>query len=125
MAASNAAPLVARGLQLKRVDGLGLLRALAGRLTCRKKVREHETIFSSGCRFLLFTASGFAQMEGPVNTQMLVQVDSKAEQIPALADVTMKVNGKEEPLTGWSQVPPNGVQIALLIDDGPSRICRP
>jgi hypothetical protein len=30
----------------------------------------------------------------------------------------MKVNGKEEPLTGWSPIPPNGVQIALLIDDG-------
>ena len=67
---------------------------------------------------LLFATSTFAQVEGPVNTQMLVEVDSKAEQIPALSDITMKVNGKEEPLTGWSQVPPNGVQIAILIDDG-------
>lgn len=67
---------------------------------------------------LLFATSGFAQLEGPVNTQLLVQVDSKAEQIPTLADITMKVNGKEEPLTGWSQVPANGVQIAVLIDDG-------
>jgi len=67
---------------------------------------------------LLFAASSLAQVEGPVNTQILVQVDSKAEQIPPLADITMKVNGKEEPLTGWSPIPPNGVQIALLIDDG-------
>lgn len=67
---------------------------------------------------LLFAASSSAQVEGPVNTQMLVQVDSKAERIPALADITIKVNGKEEPLTGWSQVPPTGAQIAILIDDG-------
>lgn len=67
---------------------------------------------------LLLATSAFAQVEGPVNTQILVQVDSKAERIPTLADITMKVNGKEEPLTGWSQVPPNGVQIAVLIDDG-------
>jgi len=68
---------------------------------------------------VLFCATSvFAQVEGPVNTQMLVQVDSKAEHIPALADITMKVNGKEEPLTGWSQVPSSGAQIAILIDDG-------
>lgn len=67
---------------------------------------------------LLVASSAFAQVEGPVSTQMLVQVDSKAEQIPTLADISMKVNGKEQPLTGWSQVPANGVQIAVLIDDG-------
>ena len=67
---------------------------------------------------LLFSTHGFAQVEGPVNTQILVQVDSKAEQIPTLADITLKVNGKEEPVTGWSPVPANGVQIAVLIDDG-------
>lgn len=67
---------------------------------------------------LLLTASCIAQSEGPVNTQVLVQIDSKAEQIPALADVTLKVDGKEQPLTAWSQVPPNGAQIAFLIDDG-------
>ena len=67
---------------------------------------------------LLLTTACMAQVEGPVNTQILVQVDSKAEQLPALADVTLKVNGKEQPITGWSQIPPNGVQIAFLIDDG-------
>lgn len=67
---------------------------------------------------LLFAVPGFAQVEGLVSTQMLVQVDSKAEQIPTLTDIKMKVNGKEQPLTGWSQVPANGVQIAVLIDDG-------
>jgi hypothetical protein len=67
---------------------------------------------------LFCAASSFAQVEGPVNTQILVQVDSKAEKIPTLADITLKVNGKEEPLTGWSQVQPSGAQIAILIDDG-------
>ena len=67
---------------------------------------------------ILLATSAFAQVEGPATTQMLVQVDSKAEVAPTLTDVTLKVNGKEEPLTGWSQVAPNGVQIAILIDDG-------
>ncbi len=63
-------------------------------------------------------SQAFSQLEGPVTTQALVQVDTKAEQLPSLADVSLKVNGKNEQLTGWSQVPPNGVQIAILIDDG-------
>ncbi len=67
---------------------------------------------------LLCAASGYAQMEGPATTQALIEVDSKAEQIPTLADVSIKVDGKEEALTAWSQIPPNGVQIAVLIDDG-------
>ena len=77
-----------------------------------------KKLFTAVAAILIFAKCGFAQLEGPTNTQILVQVDSKAEQIPALADITMKVNGKEEPLTGWSQVQPNGVQVAVLIDDG-------
>lgn len=64
------------------------------------------------------SASALAQAGGPANTQLLVEVDSKAEQPPALADIKLKVNGKDAPLTAWSQVPANGVQIAVLIDDG-------
>ncbi len=64
------------------------------------------------------SAAAVAQVEGPTNTQALIMVDSKAESLPALADVTLKVNGKKEALTGWSQVPANGVQIAILLDDG-------
>ena len=73
-------------------------------------------VFTAG--MALCTAPGFAQMEGPATTQALVEVESKAEQIPTLADVSIKVNGKQENLTAWSQIPPNGVQIAVLIDDG-------
>lgn len=67
---------------------------------------------------LLLASAGFAQSSAPANTQILVEVDSKAELIPALTDVRLKVNGKEQPLAAWSQVPASGAQIAILIDDG-------
>jgi hypothetical protein len=66
---------------------------------------------------LASSACCFAQLEGPTTTQTLVMVDSKT-QAPAMADVTLKVNGHQEALTGWSPVAANGVQIAILIDDG-------
>jgi hypothetical protein len=59
-----------------------------------------------------------AQTEGPAITQALVEVSGKGEHIPALADVTISVNGKKEQPSSWSQVPANGVQMAILIDDG-------
>ena len=66
----------------------------------------------------LFSLPAFAQNEGIVNTQALVEVSGKGEAIPAMADVQMSVEGKKEQLTGWSRVSPNGVQIAILMDDG-------
>jgi len=65
----------------------------------------------------MFSLPALAQ-EGIVNTQALVEVDTKGELVPAMADVQMSVDGKKEQLTGWSKVPPNGVQIAILMDDG-------
>jgi hypothetical protein len=66
----------------------------------------------------VFSLPALAQ-EGIVNTQALVEVDSKGgEMVPAMADVQMSVDGKKEQLSGWSKVQPNGVQIALLLDDG-------
>jgi hypothetical protein len=62
--------------------------------------------------------AAWAQSEGPTNTQTLVMVDSKVASPPAITDVMIKVNGHQESLTGWSQVPSNGVQIAILVDDG-------
>jgi hypothetical protein len=67
---------------------------------------------------LALTTGAYAQMEGPASTQTLVTVESKSEQMPALANMTISVNGKKEQLTGWSQVPATGAQIAILIDDG-------
>ncbi|MBB5058015.1 hypothetical protein HDF16_002721 [Granulicella aggregans] len=59
-----------------------------------------------------------AQVEGPRQTDALVGVSAKGDQIPAISDIRIKVNGKEEKLTGWSQVPASGVQVAILIDEG-------
>lgn len=59
-----------------------------------------------------------AQEEGPVPTQVLVSVESKNAFTPSPADVTAEVNGKQTPITSLTPLPPSGVQIALLIDDG-------
>ena len=59
-----------------------------------------------------------AQVEGPRQTDALVGVSLKGDQIPAISDIKIKVNGKEEKLTGWSQVPASGIQVAILIDEG-------
>jgi hypothetical protein len=74
--------------------------------------------FVAAAAFLVLSSAGFAQMEGPVSTQALVAVDAKSEQMPTISNVTLAVNGKKEQLTGWSQVPPTGAQVAVLIDDG-------
>ena len=59
-----------------------------------------------------------AQMEGPVPTQALVNVDPKSTP-PANASVlTVAVNDHKEPVTSWAPVVPANVQVALLIDDG-------
>ena len=59
-----------------------------------------------------------AQPEGPIPTQALVFVDSKAPVTPTPANVTLKVNNRATLISSLAQVPPNGAQIALLIDDG-------
>jgi hypothetical protein len=65
---------------------------------------------------LAFVAS--AQVEGPVPTQVLVNVDAKST-APANASIlTVQVNDHKESLTAWAQVPPGNAQVAVLIDDG-------
>src|SRR5580704_14549559 len=59
-----------------------------------------------------------AQQEGPTPTQALISFDSKAPVTPGAKDVTIKVDNHITPLLNLAPVPPNGVQIALLIDDG-------
>src|SRR5271168_5060958 len=83
------------------------------------KVRVHMTRFLvTAAAFLMASSACFAQMEGPTSTQALVAVDSKSDQIPTINNVVLSVNGKREQLTSWSQVPPTGAQIAVLIDYG-------
>jgi hypothetical protein len=59
-----------------------------------------------------------AQQEGATPTQALISVDSKNPVTPTAKDITIKVDNRITPLLNLAPVPPNGVQIALLIDDG-------
>jgi hypothetical protein len=67
----------------------------------------------------LFAATATIQaQEGPTPTQVLVAVDSKTPTNPAAKDITAKVDNRLTPLLNLSAIPPNGAQVALLIDDG-------
>ena len=65
-----------------------------------------------------FPFAAHGQEEGPVPTQVLVSVESKSAFTPNPSDVTAEVNGKATPITSLSPVPPTGLEVALLIDDG-------
>lgn len=67
---------------------------------------------------LLSTIILSAQVEGPARTEALVSVVSKAEELPPLSDIRLKVNGQDERLIGWSPVTESGAQVAILIDEG-------
>lgn len=64
------------------------------------------------------TLTASAQHEGPTPTQALVTVESKAAETLTIDQVTAKVNNHETPLTALNLVPANGLQVALLLDDG-------
>jgi hypothetical protein len=59
-----------------------------------------------------------AQQEGATPTQALVSIDSKTPVTPTAKNITVKVDNRATPLLNLSSVPPNGAQVALLIDDG-------
>ncbi len=59
-----------------------------------------------------------AQVEGPVQTQVLVNVDAKSKPPASASALTVSVNDHKEPLTSWTPVLPANAQVALLIDDG-------
>jgi hypothetical protein len=59
-----------------------------------------------------------SQQEGPTPTQALVAFDSKTPATPTAKDVTLKVDNRITPILNLNPVPPNGAQVALLIDDG-------
>ncbi|MGP8260042.1 MAG: hypothetical protein ACLQM6_08840 [Acidobacteriaceae bacterium] len=62
--------------------------------------------------------SALAQMEGPVPTQALVNVDAKSTPPANAAALTVMVNDRKQTLTSWEPVTPANAQVALLIDDG-------
>ena len=59
-----------------------------------------------------------AQQEGPIPTQAIVTVDSKNPKKLTIDTTKLKVNGRDAGLAGLAPIPANGVQVALLIDDG-------
>jgi len=65
--------------------------------------------------------AALAQNEGVLPTQALVQAVSKQNVIPTATAITLQLNGKNTPLTSLVPLSGNGIQVALLIDDGLSR----
>ncbi len=59
-----------------------------------------------------------AQQEGGTPTQTVISLNSKAPATATAKDVTLKVDGRMTHLLNLAPVPPNGAQVALLIDDG-------
>jgi hypothetical protein len=59
-----------------------------------------------------------AQQEGPMPTQVLVNVDERSTPPASASALTVSVNNHKEPLTDWQPVAPANAQVALLIDDG-------
>jgi hypothetical protein len=62
--------------------------------------------------------TAFAQQEGPTPTQALVSLSSKTPVSATAKDVTVKVDNRTTNLLNLAPIPPNGAQVALLIDDG-------
>jgi hypothetical protein len=60
----------------------------------------------------------FSQQEGPTPTQALVSFNSKAPVSATAKDVTLKVDNRNTNLLNLAPIPPNGAQVALLLDDG-------
>src|SRR5215471_15204167 len=62
--------------------------------------------------------TAFSQQEGPTPTQALVSFDSKTPVSATAKDITLKVDNRNTQLLSLAPIPPNGAQVALLIDDG-------
>jgi hypothetical protein len=62
--------------------------------------------------------TAFAQQEGPTPTQALVSLSSKTPVSATAKDVSLKVDNRTTNLLNLAPIPPNGAQVALLIDDG-------
>jgi hypothetical protein len=67
--------------------------------------------------FAFALPAAHSQQEG-TPTQALVSIDSKNPVTPTAKDITVKVDNRATPLLNLASVPPNGAQVALLIDDG-------
>src|ERR1700754_1619528 len=68
--------------------------------------------------FAFSLPAAHSQQEGGTPTQALVSIDSKNPVTPTAKDITIKVDNRAAQLLNLAAVPPNGAQVALLIDDG-------
>jgi hypothetical protein len=57
-------------------------------------------------------------MEGPVPTQVLVNLDAKSKPPASPSAITVSVNDHKEALTDWHPIVPANAQVAVLIDSG-------
>jgi len=57
-------------------------------------------------------------VEGPVPTTATIQVQSKSGAPLDPAMLSLQVNGKDTPILSVKPIPPQGAQVAVLIDDG-------
>lgn len=80
-----------------------------------KSLLQLGTVF--GLAFAPVIAS-HAQLEGPVPTQVLVNVDAKSTPPSNASELTVSVNDHKEPLTDWQPIVPANAQVAVLIDSG-------
>ena len=60
----------------------------------------------------------FAQEGDGIPTQTLLRADSKQQAIPTIPTTSLMINNRPTPISSLVQVPPNGTQIAILLDDG-------
>ncbi len=67
---------------------------------------------------LLTATATHAQQEAPTATQALISFDSKSTVTPTAKDIILKVDNRATNLLNLAPIPPNGAQVALLIDDG-------
>jgi hypothetical protein len=66
----------------------------------------------------LLTATAAQAQEGPTPTQALIALDSKPPAAVAAANIVLKVDNRVTPLSSLTPIPSNGVEVALLLDDG-------
>lgn len=66
----------------------------------------------------IFGSSLVLAQEGPTPTQAIVTVNSKSPQTLTDQNLKVKVNSHDAQVTAVTPVKPDGIQVALLIDDG-------
>ena len=81
-------------------------------------VRLFPSVFLVAALTVAGSAGTMWAQEGPLPTQVLVNVEQKSTPLANASVVTAVVNGHKTPVTDWAQVPAGNAQIAVLIDDG-------